>query len=209
MIEERTTRARRRNFSRWIEQIQPVFTEIVTATHRARGRYNRWRRRNMNARWFPFVVALGWACSSNDGAPVDVTGVYNGPVTNGPNSCPGIWNTGAMNDAMATVAQSGSSASIQVQGAAGLLLVAGFGTNSFSGSVNGSHINATIIGSVSTTRGGCIYTSNGALAGDLNGNTLSGSIVYTPQTNGHADCASMQVAGCNSQQSFSLTRAAK
>jgi hypothetical protein len=99
--------------------------------------------------------------------------------------------------------------SIQVQGAAGLLLTAGFGTNSFAGTVNGGHIDAAIIGSVQSTRGGCMYTMNGNLAADLAGNTLTGSIVYSPQTNGHADCTSMQVTGCRSQQTFALNRPPK
>ena len=158
-----------------------------------------------------FVALSVCACSSNsaNSTPVDVTGVYSGPVTNGPNSCPGVWNTGASNNAMVTVAQMGASVSIPVQGAAGLSLLAGFGTNSFAGTVTGAHIDASIIGSVSNTRGGCVYTTNGMLAADLNGDTLSGSITYTPQTNGHADCTTMQVAGCSSQQTFSLTRAPK
>ena len=165
----------------------------------------------MNARFSTFVaLALAACSSSSDGGPaVDVAGVYTGPVTNGANSCPGLWNTGMSSNAMATVAQTGANVSIQVQGAAGLLLQAGFGTNSFAGTVSASHIDAAIIGSVSTTRGGCMYTSNGTLSGDLSGNTLMGTIVYTPQTNNHADCTSMQVTGCSSQQTFSLTRPPK
>jgi hypothetical protein len=166
----------------------------------------------MKARSFVFLALLLAGCGSDDasgGASVDVGGVYSGPVTNGPNTCPGLWNTGAMNDAMVTVAQMGSSVSIQVKGAAGLLLTAGFGTNSFAGTVTGSHIDASIIGSVSATRGGCVNTSNGSLAADLAANTLSGTIVYTPQTNGHADCATMMVNGCSSQQSFALNRPPK
>jgi hypothetical protein len=154
------------------------------------------------------IMTLLVGCSSDGGGgpAVDVTGVYGGPVTNGANTCPGIWNTGMSSDAMATVGQTGANVTLQVNGAAGLLLTAGFGTNSFSGTVSGSHIDASIIGTVSTTRGGCVYTSNGTLAADLAGNTLAGAIVYTPQTNGHADCATMSVTGCSSRQTFSMTR---
>jgi hypothetical protein len=164
----------------------------------------------MNLRIFALVAVLVGGCGSDrgGGAALDVTGVYSGPVTNGANSCPGVWNTGQMSNAMATVAQMGASVSIQVQGAAGLLLLAGFGTNSFSGSVIGSHIEATIIGSVTATRGGCMYTSNGNLAADLSADTLTGTITYTPQTNNHADCATMGVTGCSSQQTFTLSRPA-
>jgi hypothetical protein len=114
-----------------------------------------------------------------------------------------------MSQAMATVAQTGANVSIQVGGAAGFLLVAGFGTNSFSGSVAGAHIDAAIIGSVMAMRGGCMYTSNGHLAADLSGNALTGTITYAPQTNNHADCTTMGVTGCSSRQDFALNRPPK
>jgi hypothetical protein len=165
----------------------------------------------MNARIALFVALFVYGCSSDSSsaAPVDVAGVYSGPVTNGQSTCPGFWNTNAMNNAMASVVQTGSAVSIHVNGAAGLFLTAGFGTNAFDGTVNGRHIDALIQGSVQSTRGGCVYTMNGNLAADLDGNTLTGSIVYSPQTNNNADCTSMQVTGCRSQQTFSLSRPAQ
>jgi hypothetical protein len=158
----------------------------------------------------PFLAMLAAACSSDNGsAPVDVSGVYSGTVTNGTSTCPGLWNTGMSSDATATIAQSGSNVTIPVQGAAGLLLTAGFGTNSFAGTVSGSHIEASVVGIVQTTLGGCVYTTNGTLAADLNANTLTGAIVYTPETKGNVDCATMQVTGCNRQQTFTLNRPPK
>ncbi len=150
-----------------------------------------------------FVAACG---TSSTGAPASVGGVYSGPVTNGANSCPVIWNKGMMSIAMVTIGQTGANVTIQVNGAAGLVLTAAFGTNSFAGTVNGTHIAATIIGTVQATRGGCVYTSNGDLAADRAGDILTGDIVYTPQTNGHPDCTSMFVTGCSSKQSFGLNR---
>src|SRR5690348_12932152 len=112
----------------------------------------------MNIRIFTVLALAISGCGSDSGGSpaVDVTGTYSGPVTNGPNTCPGPWNTGDTSNAMATVGQMGANVSIQVQGAAAVLLVVGFGTNSFAGTVSGSHIDATIIGSVTTTRGGCM-----------------------------------------------------
>src|SRR5262245_46145847 len=111
----------------------------------------------MNARIFTVLALLVAACGSDEGgsSATDVTGTYTGPVTNGANSCPGLWNTGERNDAVATVAQTGGNVSIQVQGAAGLLLTLGFGQNSFSGVVSGNHIDALIIGSVQAMQGAC------------------------------------------------------
>jgi hypothetical protein len=148
------------------------------------------------------------ACSSSSGsASVDVSGTYSGAVTNGANSCPGVWATGQTANANATIAQTNASVSIQVQGAAGALLQLGFGTNAFSGTVAGSHVDALIIGSVQATMGGCQYTFNGTLVADVAGNTLSGTIAYTPKTNGNADCDAMSITGCSRAQSFTMNRA--
>jgi hypothetical protein len=150
------------------------------------------------------VVLSVCACGSSN---VDVSGAYSGPVTNGANSCPGAWTTGQTSDANVTIAQTGTNVSIQVTGAAGLLLQLGFGTNAFTGSVKGNQIDALIIGSVQATAGGCQYTYDGSLSANVSGNTLSGSITYTPNTNNQADCNTMSVTGCSRTQSFTMTRA--
>jgi hypothetical protein len=149
------------------------------------------------------VVLCVCACGSSS---ADVSGAYSGPVTNGANSCPGAWVTGQTNDANVTIAQSGADVSIQVTGTAGLLLQLGFGTNAFTGSVGGNHVDARIIGSVPATAGGCQYSFNGSLSANVSGDTLSGSITYTPETNDHADCDTMSITGCSRTQSFTMTR---
>jgi hypothetical protein len=150
------------------------------------------------------VVLCACACGSSS---VDVSGAYSGPVTNGANSCPGAWVTGQTSDANVNIAQTGTDVSIQVTGAAGLLLQLGFGTNAFAGSVRGNHIDALIIGSVQAMANGCQYSFNGSLSADVSGDTLSGSITYTPKTNDHADCGAMGITGCSRAQSFTMTRA--
>lgn len=164
----------------------------------------------MKARLVSVLVLLASACGSDKfvGA-TDVSGAYSGPVTNGANSCPGAWVTGQSSDANVNVVQTNADVSVQVQGAAGLLLQLGFGTNAFTGSVTGNHIDALIIGSAQAMAGGCTYTFNGNLTADLAGDTLTGSIAYTPKTNGNADCNAMSVTGCSRSQSFTMTRAAK
>jgi len=155
------------------------------------------------------LLPLAAACSGDDGFTVDVSGAYTGQVTNAANSCPGNWNTGQATDAQAMVAQTNADVSIQVQGGLGLLLQLGFGTNSFSGSLSGTHVDAHIIGSTQATAGGCQYTFNGGLAGNLAGDNLSGTITYTPKTNNHADCSTMNIAGCSRVQNFSMDRPTK
>ena len=160
----------------------------------------------MNTTRLALVAGLALSLCACGSVNVVVSGTYTGTVTNGVNSCPGTWTTGQTSNADVTVAQTGSSVSIQVQGAAGLLLQLGFGTNAFAGTVSGGHIDAMIIGSVSSTAGACQYTFDGTLIGNLAGNTLSGTITYTPKTNGNADCTTMNITGCSRVQSFTMNR---
>ena len=50
----------------------------------------------------------------------------------------------------------------------------------------------------------CTYTYNADLGGKLSGDAISGTIDYTPKTNGSPDCSSIE--GCTSTQNFSGTR---
>src|SRR6266542_3462251 len=135
------------------------------------------------------IAILTASCSGSDYTqPVDAAGNYTGQVTNGLSSCPGVWVTGAMADVQITVAQTGQNVSLRAEGGGALILQAEFGTTSFNGSINGSHVDALIIGSRMAMSGACVYTMNGQLSADLNGNTMTGSITYTPQTNNNADC---------------------
>jgi hypothetical protein len=162
----------------------------------------------MNGRILLMCVSFAAAaCGGSDySQPVDVTGQYTGQVTNGVNTCPGVWVTGQMSDVQITAAQTGDNISLQVKGGAALLLQAAFGSTAFNGKVSGNHIDALIIGSVMQSRSGCTWTTDGTLAADLNGNTLTGSVTYSPKTNNHADCMTEGVTGCSSTQNFTLNR---
>jgi hypothetical protein len=156
------------------------------------------------------LAMLAAGCSSSDAPPpLDVSGVYSGPVVNGTSSCPGLWNTGQTSDVQINAAQSGSNISLQLQGGAGLFVRLLLGADSFNGTVSGAHIDAILIGSTQTTMMGCVYSWTGNLSADLNGNTLTGQIQYTPQTNGNADCTTQNITGCARQQTFTLTRPPK
>jgi hypothetical protein len=75
----------------------------------------------------------------------------------------------------------------------------------FMGTVDGDNISATLYGTTSATMGGCEYTYNGDLEGNLNVDELTGSITYTPATNGSPDCSTID--GCKSVENFNGTRA--
>jgi hypothetical protein len=148
-------------------------------------------------------------CTANGGGLFAIVGgVYRGSVTNGGSTCPGIvLDKGTVNNGVVfTVEQMGANVAIRVDRLTSPSLQALFGTSSFSGTVSENHIHATLTGTVQTTRGGCVYALNGELGANLGGDTLTGDIVYTPRTNGHADCTSMQVTGCIGKQTFGVTR---
>jgi hypothetical protein len=147
------------------------------------------------------------ACNAAGGGPfVIVGGVYRGTVTNDFNTCSATWSKGMVSDATMTIVQMDANVTVQVDGQAGAVLQATLGTSFFTGFLTGNHIDANIAGTVVATRGGCVYTSNAELGADLGGDILTGVIIYTPQTNGHADCALLQVNGCSGKQTFGVTR---
>jgi hypothetical protein len=188
-------------------EIDRLLFRKLRPTHQKARRYEALRKGRLKSCVVGVASMFVGGCTSNGGdATALVAGVYRGSLTNRSNTCPVIWTNGMMSTATITIGQMGTNITIQVDGTTSPSLQAIFGTNSFAGIVRGKHIEASITGTAQTTLGGCVYTSNGELAADLGGETLSGDVIYTPQTNGHADCTSMQVTGCNSRQTFGFTR---
>ena len=162
----------------------------------------------MNACVVGFAAMFVAGCTASGGPIASVAGVYVGSVTNDGSTCPGLMlDKGMMNSVVVlTIAQMEANVTMGVDGLTSPPLQAVFGTNSFAGSVIENHIDATITGTVPATLGNCMYTLNGELAANLGGDILTGNIIYTPQTNGHADCKSMLVTGCIGKQTFGFTR---
>ena len=147
------------------------------------------------------VAAVG--CSSD---PVDVSGAYTISVTDEANGCNLMnFNQGdSSSNIPAAVTQTGSTTAVKITGLVGAYLTAVLGSAEFQGTVDGSSISATLFGTRSSTSGGCAYTYDALLEGDLAGDALTGTITYTPKTNGSPDCSSIE--GCKSVQNFNGTR---
>ena len=154
--------------------------------------------------WLPLVLATG--CTS---APADVAGAYTINVTDEANGCNLMnFNMGdTSSNIPVTISQDGGSMTATITGAVGTYVTAVLGSAVFSGSVDGTAISATLFGTRSATMGGCSYTYNAELAGDLTADTLTGTITYTPKTNGSPDCSTIE--GCTSVQNFNGTRPPK
>ena len=157
-----------------------------------------------------FVAVFSVGCGSSDsGPPLDFSGQYTGSSTNGASTCPGPWNTGQTAEGAVNLVQSGSDIQFQAQGGTSLVFYAVFGSASFTGHATGSHVDAVIVGSITSMQGACAYTWKGTISADLAGDTLSGRLLYTPTTNGHADCDTQRVTGCTRVTDFTYTRPPK
>lgn len=150
------------------------------------------------------LMAAGVGCGPP--APADFRGDYTGQFTNGTNTCPGNWNQGETNTASFVVLQSDANVTIEVRGFAGNVLDFVLGTRQFTGTAQGNQLNATLIGSRAQSEGMCTFTWRANVVATLSGDALQGTITYTPQTNGHADCTARMVEGCSRVQSFAATR---
>jgi len=158
---------------------------------------------------FVALFFLGCGSSSSDDPPLDFNGQYSGPSINGMSNCPGSWTTGAEANGAVNLVQSGSDIQFQAQGDTRLVFLIVFGSDSFTGKADGSHVDAVIVGSVTNMQGACSYTWKGTIAANLKGDTLSGRLTYTPTTNNHVDCDTLKVTGCTRVTDFTYARPPK
>ena len=148
-------------------------------------------------------LALLAACSTT---PVDASGQYTIAVTNRDNGCTfSNYTVGAMSSGInVTIQQQASQANADVMGATAVLLDFALGSHTFSGAVDGSSLDLTIVGTRPTTTGNCTYTYNATIAASLNGDVLTGRIEYRAASNHNSDCGAID--GCLTYQDFNGTR---
>lgn len=150
------------------------------------------------------VVPIGFACD-NEGSvghdTANVAGAYSVSVVNGANSCADTsWKEGdgAQNIPLA-ITQSGANITVSVEGWWGGLLMLGYGSKDFVGTVTGNRIRATLFNRNTRRAGACTYSINGSLDATLRGNGFEGRVLYQPSAGNMApDCPV-----CASEQKFS------
>jgi hypothetical protein len=150
------------------------------------------------------VAASAVACG---GDPKNFTGMYSLSLTNGENGCAfanytvGQTTTGV--PITITQVEGDANLVVQVEGVAGLFVFAATGSTQFQGSVDGSNMEATIVGTTDIQDGACTYRVNATIDATLTGDTLTGTIRYlTP--NNDPDCSSRE--NCRTVQNFNGTR---
>jgi hypothetical protein len=135
----------------------------------------------------------------------DVAGEYSVSISNGKNGCAlESWQEGSTSSNIpVTIAQTGTSVTASVGGAAGLLLALGYGSAKYDGAVTGHRLEATLFGTASKRTGNCVYTMKSVIRADAQGDFLTGTVTHQPAPNGNPDCAAVT---CMSQQSFNGNR---
>lgn len=152
--------------------------------------------------------ALVAACglTACDDADVIVEGSYTIATTNGANGCAlPSWTVGEQAQGIPVVIrQEGNDVSADGGGGAAIGLGLLLGGNVFTGTVDGSRIDLTIVGTNNFKTGDCNYTFDADLTGKLSGDALAGTIEYRAITQDIPACASIR--GCVTSQELSGTR---
>jgi hypothetical protein len=150
------------------------------------------------------LVALAVAACGDD--PANIAGNYTVAVTNGTNGCNLMsWQDGSSTSGIGvTITQDGTDATAIVEGLVGAYLMAGLGSRTFTGNVDGTDLDLDLIGTNPQTTGNCTFTYNALLDGSIDGDVITGTITYTAATNDQTDCAPLE--GCESIQAFNGTR---
>ncbi len=103
-----------------------------------------------------------------------------------------------------TVTQNGEAVTASVGGVSGAALDLVLASHEFVGTIDGEHMDLRITGERAASMGACAYTLNADVAADIDGDTLTGTITYRPQTNGASDCNYLNT--CSNVQAFNGTR---
>ena len=142
-------------------------------------------------------------CSTSD---AQVAGTYTVNVTNRDNGCNfANWTVGNMTSGVSVaITQSGKAVTANVTGGVGVELDFAFGSSMFMGSVDGDSLDLKLMSTKAQTSGNCTFTYDGEIAASSSGDILTGRINYTPATNGHTECASIE--GCITYQDFNGSR---
>ena len=152
------------------------------------------------------LLALG-ACGSDDEFTADVAGSYSVAITNGASSCAFDWEEGkeATNIGL-IITQEGSTVHGTLDGLTGAWFKVLFGSADFDGTIKGSSLTLTNYGENTTIEGNCSYTYNSTVEAKQTGDTIAGTITYSPKTNGNPDCKAIE---CSATQKFNGARPPK
>lgn len=149
------------------------------------------------------VLLCAAGCSTD---PVDAEGSYSISLTSKANGCEfDNWTEGDTSTGIPiTISQEDDKADATVGGLAATYLDIVLGSHVYSGDVSGADLRLEIYGTRETQSGGCAFFVNSVLDAELDGDVLTGKLIYTFNGNGSPDCQMLE--GCESVQDFNGTR---
>ncbi len=151
---------------------------------------------------FGKLLAIG-ALAACSGTPTNFAGSYTVAVTNQANTCGfANWQDGNTTSAIpVTFTQDGSTAQLNIQGLVGAYVALITGSSSIQGTVSGDTFTGEYLGTKAVTQNACSYTVNMKVVATLANNVLSGTLSYTPITNGDPSCGTLNA--CSNSQTVS------
>ena len=163
------------------------------------------------------VLVLVGGCGGDD-APADVSGTYALSITNGPNECMvANWTAGQQSagqvNLVLTQQADPTRVTGEVMGSAGfveLIFRLAYGSNSFSGTVDGNALMMELVGSGPTEMtGACVHTRQARAVAtvDVDRDTITGTLYHYFKTNAVPDCGYR--TSCTNGQMFNGTRPPK
>jgi hypothetical protein len=132
--------------------------------------------------------------------PADIAGDYTVALTNHENTCPDVpdtWEGGMTEGVPFSIEQHGVKLTAETMGPSALAFIVRTGTNAFAGEIHDSHFVLTDHGTKEDMYGDCTYTLDVIVEGDLDGDTITGTVTYEPVISDSPacedyDCAAVQ-----------------
>jgi hypothetical protein len=149
------------------------------------------------------VVLVACSSSEFETAPANVNGAWVGTATNASSSCPGDFRVGETSAVNANVTSDGKAVSIKVEGSVGFWVNLLVGADTFTGTIEGSAINATLLGSKDLKDGLCTYRITATMNATTDGKKMNGTVTYKPNVVS-GDCAAWK--DCSRTQSFVMNK---
>ena len=139
--------------------------------------------------------------------PDNVAGDYLVSLTSGENTCKSMadtWVEGAMTEGVQfSITQKGVQIEAETMGASAIYVLVLTGANDFTGEIHDSHFVLTNHGTKMYSYLTCDYTINAVVEGDLDGDSIVGTLTYKPVITDNPDCGDYD---CAAEQAFTGTR---
>lgn len=139
--------------------------------------------------------------------PANVAGDYTVDLVNHENTCPDAassWKEyGTTEGVLFSIEQKGVKLTAETMGQAALAFIVRTGSNAFAGEIHDAHFVLTDHGTKEDMYEDCTYTLDVVVEGDLDGDTITGTVTYEPVVSDSDLC---QDYDCAAVQAFSGTR---